>query len=154
MKEFSYSATVEWMGNDGSGTSTKTFGRDNELSTPNKPTIIGSAPSEFGGDGANWAPEDLFVAAISQCHMLTYLFLCFRAGIVVESYTDTAVGTLAIEGASGGHFSKVELRPAVTISAGDPRAADALHASASASCFVGNSVSCDVTVAGTVQLVG
>ncbi len=153
MKEFRYHATVEWMGNDGSGTSTKTFGRDNELSAPNKPTIIGSAPSEFGGDGVNWAPEDLFVAAVSQCHMLTYLFLCFRAGIVVQSYTDKAVGTLTIDGASAGRFAKVELQPAVTISAGDPSAAEALHAAASANCFVGNSVSCAVTVAGTVQLV-
>jgi organic hydroperoxide reductase OsmC/OhrA len=153
MKEFRYHTTVEWMGNDGSGTSTKTFGRDNELSTPNKPTIIGSAPSEFGGDGVNWAPEDLFVAAVSQCHMLTYLFLCFRAGIVVQSYTDKAVGTLDIDGASGGRFAKVELHPAVTISAGDPSAAEALHAAASASCFVGNSVSCAVTVSGSVQLV-
>ncbi len=86
--------------------------------------------------------------------MLTYLFLCFRAGIVVKSYTDEAVGTLAVDGASGGRFSAVELRPAVTISVGDPAAVDALHAAASAGCYVGNSVSCTVTVAGVVTVVG
>ncbi len=152
MKEFQYHTTVEWTGNDGGGTSTKTFGRDNEIATPNKPTIAGSAPPEFGGDGINWAPEDLFVGAISQCHMLTYLFQCFRAGIVVEAYSDQAIGTLGVEGPTGGHFTKVELRPVVTISAGDPAVAESLHASASASCFVGNSVTCDVVVNGTVRM--
>ncbi len=61
MKEFQYRTTVEWMGNDGSGTSTKTFGRDSEISTPDKPTLLGSAQPEFSGDGVSWAPEDLFV---------------------------------------------------------------------------------------------
>lgn len=153
MKEFQYRTTVEWTGNDGTGTSTKAFGRDSEISAPNRPTLFGSAPSEFGGDGVGWAPEDLFIAAISECHMLTYLFLCSRAGIVVESYTDEAVGTLAVEGAAGGRFTTVELRPTVTISAGDPVAAEALHAAASAGCYVGNSVHCEVIVTGTVQTV-
>lgn len=152
MKQFEYRVGVEWTGNDGAGTSTKSFNRDSEISTPNKPTIVGSAPLEFGGDGLNWVPEDLFVAAISQCHMLTYLFLCFRAGIVVESYTDEAVGTLAVEGASGGRFTSVELRPVVTVSVGDAVAADALHGAASGACYVGNSVSFPVTVAGTVRM--
>ncbi len=151
MKEFQYRTTVGWTGNDGAGTSVKGFGRDNEIATPNKPTIVGSAPPEFGGDGVNWAPEDLFVGSISQCHMLTYLFLCFRAGIVVESYSDEAIGTLAVEGAGGG-FASVHLQPVVTISAGDPTAANDLHAAASAGCFVGNSVSCPVIVSGTVLM--
>lgn len=151
MKEFQYRTTVKWTGNEGSGTSTKTFGRDSETAAPRKPTIPGSAPPEFGGDGISWAPEDLFVAAVSQCHMLTYLFLCHRAGIVVESYDDEAVGTLVVEGASGGRFAKVELRPIVTISVGDPVTAEALHVDASAGCFVGNSITCPVTVAGTVR---
>ena len=152
MKALQYRTTVEWTGNDGSGTSTKIFGRDNEISTVNKPTIVGSAPLEFGGDGVNWAPEDLFVGAISQCHMLTYLFLCMRAGVVVDSYVDQATGTLDVDGA-GGRFSLVELHPVVTISAGDPAVADDLHLAASKSCYVGNSVACPVTVSGTVQLI-
>ena len=59
MKEFQYRTTVHWTGNDGSGTAAKTFGRDGEISTPNKPTIVGSAPLEFGGDRVNWAPVQL-----------------------------------------------------------------------------------------------
>ncbi len=150
MKQFEYTVGVEWTGNGGAGTSTPKYGRDAEISTANKPTVIGSAPLEFGGDGRNWAPEDFFIAAVSQCHMLTYLFLCSRAGIVVESYVDKAVGTLEVEGASGGRFAVVELHPEVAISAGDPAIAQELHAAASKACYIGSSVSCPVRVAGMV----
>jgi organic hydroperoxide reductase OsmC/OhrA len=149
MAEHNYHARVEWTGNDGAGTASRTFARDNEIAAPGRPTIPGSAPAEFGGDGLGWAPEDLFVAAVSQCHMLTYLFLCARAGIVVESYRDEAFGTLSIAGGTG-RITVVELDPVVTISAGDPVAAQNLHADASAGCFIGNSVTCEVHVRGSV----
>ena len=152
MKRFEYTVGVEWTGNDGTGTSTSRFGRDNEISAHAKPTIVGSAPAEFGGDGVDWSPEELFVASISQCHMLTYLFLCSRAGIIVDSYVDHAVGVLQVEGASGGKFAEVELRPEVVISAGKQADAIALHDAASAGCFVSNSVSCPVKVNGFVHL--
>lgn len=146
MKQFEYRATVTWTGNDGSGTSTRAYGRDGEAVSPGKPTLPTSAPSDFGGDGAGWSPEDLFIAALSQCHMLTYLFVCQRAGIVVESYVDESSGTIEVQGASGGHFTEVRLRPVVTISAGDPDKALALHDDASKGCYIGASVSCAVTV--------
>lgn len=152
MKRFDYHVAVEWTGNGGAGTSTASYGRDSEISTANKPTILGSAPPEFGGDGRNWAPEDFFVAAVSQCHMLTYLFLCSRAGVVVESYVDNAVGTLDVVGASGGKFSVIELHPNVVISSGDVALARELHANASSACYVGTSVSCSIHVGGTVAI--
>jgi organic hydroperoxide reductase OsmC/OhrA len=150
MKRFEYVVGVEWTGNSGAGTSTPRYGRDSEISTANKPTILGSAPLEFGGDGRNWAPEDFFVAAVSQCHMLTYLFMCSRAGIVVESYVDNAVGTLEVEGASVGRFAIVELHPEVAISTGDPELAHELHTAASSACYIATSVSCPVHIDGTV----
>lgn len=146
MKNFDYEVGVEWTGNDGSGTANPRFGRHNELSASGKPTIIGSAPIEFGGDGVSWAPEDLFVAAISQCHMLTYLHLCSRAGIVVESYRDRATGTLEVGGATGGQFREVVLRPEVVISSGDLARVAALHDDAHQACFVGRSVRTDVRI--------
>lgn len=146
MKTFDYRVGVSWTGNGGEGTSTPRFDRSNELSSEGKPTIVGSAPAEFGGDGGNWAPEDLFVASVSQCHMLTYLFLCSRAGIVVQSYEDAATGHLEVEGATGGHFREIELRPVVTISSGDAAVADALHHDASKACYIGQSISSAVRV--------
>ena len=145
MKRFEYGTTTVWTGNDGSGTTSAKFGRDSELSASGRPTIPGSAPREFGGDGLGWAPEDLLVAAVSECHMLTYLFLCSRAGITVESYLDAATGLLDVEGPVG-QITEIELRPVVVISRGDPSAADDLHAKASEGCFIGRSVKAEVRV--------
>src|SRR5881392_3959488 len=39
-------------------------------------------------------PEEAYVAAISSCHMLTYLFLASRQGFQVDSYADEAVGVV------------------------------------------------------------
>lgn len=150
MKNFQYEVAVEWTGNDGTGTSSPSFGRHSEVSTLHKPTIIGSAPTEFGGDGQNWAPEDLFVAAVSQCHMLTYLYVCARAGIVVESYHDRAVGALDVEGAAGGQFREIVLHPEVVISRGDPQRAVALHDDATKGCYIGRSIRTAVRVEATV----
>src|SRR5947207_15339687 len=39
-------------------------------------------------------PEEAFVASISSCHMLTWLFLAARQGFQVASYIDDAVGVM------------------------------------------------------------
>lgn len=145
MKLYEFFTRTIWTGNDGSGTATSTFGRDSELLAPGKPTIPGSAPPEFGGDGLGWSPEDLLVAAVSECHMLTFLFLCSRAGITVDSYVDSATGVLEVSGPIG-QFTEIELQPVVVISTGDPEVADALHAKASEGCFVGRSLKTEIRV--------
>jgi organic hydroperoxide reductase OsmC/OhrA len=60
--------------------------------------------------------------------------------VVVESYTDAATGTLHVEADGSGALVEVVLRPVVTISAGDPATALALHAEANRLCFIANSV--------------
>jgi len=152
-KEFGYRVGVTWTGNDGTGTAQRTYGRDNELRVEGKATLPGSAPPEFGGDPTAWPPEELLVAAVAQCHLLTYLFVCSRNGVVVESYEDDASGTLLVEGAAGGHFTEIVLRPKVTISAGDPELATKLHEDAHAGCYVGSSVAFPVRFEPTVTVV-
>ena len=39
-------------------------------------------------------PEEAFVAAVSSCHMLTYLYLASQQGFQVESYWDEALGAM------------------------------------------------------------
>ena len=151
-KEFGYTVAVTWTGNDGTGTSERTYGRDNELQVIGKATLPGSAPPEFGGDATAWPPEELLVAAVAQCHLLTYLFVCSRNGVVVESYEDEATGTLVVEGAAGGHFAEIVLHPKVTISAGDPEVAARLHHDAHAGCYVGSSVNFPVRFEPTITV--
>ena len=39
-------------------------------------------------------PEEAFVASLSSCHMLTYLYLAGRKGFEISSYEDEAVGMM------------------------------------------------------------
>jgi len=107
---------------------------------PGKRPIEGSAARPFHGDAERWNPEEQLIAALAQCHMLSYLHVATQAGIVVQSYTDAATGALHVESDGSGALVEVVLRPVVTISAGDPAAALALHAEANRLCFIANSV--------------
>src|SRR5262249_56053902 len=44
---------------------------------------------------ANVDPEEALVAALSSCHMLFFLALAAKRGLVVERYVDAARGTMA-----------------------------------------------------------
>lgn len=138
-----YVVAVEWTGNTGSGTSTyRGYERRHEITAPTggKPPIPGSSDPAFRGDPARWNPEELLVAALAACHKLSYLHLCADAGIGVTSYTDQAEGTMVEEG-GGGHFTRVILRPMITIAAGgDLERARVLHHRAHAMCYIASSV--------------
>src|SRR5215475_7627412 len=62
-------------------------------------TVIASSAPAYKGDGAHADPEDLLVAALSSCHMLSFLALCTRKRLTVKSYRDEAVGFLEKDGA-------------------------------------------------------
>jgi len=139
--DHSFTVSVEWQGNRGTGTSGyKDFSRAVELRAEGKHAILASAARAFHGDAARWNPEEQLVAALSQCHLLSYLHVATRAGVVVESYTDAATGTLQTNPDGSGAIVEVVLRPVVTLSAGDPATALALHADANRLCFIANSV--------------
>ena len=136
-----YAVQIQWTGNRGTGTSHyRAYGRDHTLTSPGKHQILGSADRAFHGDVDRWNPEELLLAALSQCHMLSYLHEAAIHGIVVENYTDAATGTMEQTHNGGGHFTLATLRPRVTISAGDLALATELHAEASAKCFIAASV--------------
>jgi len=136
-----YQVDVEWTGNLGTGTqSYRGYERNHDIRIAGKPTLAGSADATFRGDASRHNPEDLLVAALSTCHMMSYLHVAAVAGVVVTAYTDAAEGTMTLEGV-GGRFVEVVLHPRVTISAtSDAATAAALHADAHHACFIANSV--------------
>ncbi len=136
-----YRVEVEWTGNRGTGTDGyRSYSRSHVIRVSGKPLLEGSADPAFRGDATRHNPEDMLVAALSTCHMLSYLHMATVAGVVVTSYRDAAEGTMATEG-DGGRFVEVVLRPSVTISAAsDPARAEAAHADAHHACFIANSV--------------
>src|ERR1700740_2421274 len=111
-----YDLTVSWTGNRGSGTSGyRDYGRGHLVSADGRPVIEGSSDPVFHGDKTRWNPELELVAALSQCHMLSYLHVCAAAGVVVTAYEDAPYGTMAETNDGGGHFTEVVLRPKVTV---------------------------------------
>ncbi len=154
-REHHYAVQVEWTGNLGQGTAGyRSYSRDHLVTAGAKPPIAGSSDPAFRGDPDRWNPEDLLVASLSACHKLWYLHLCSDAGITVLAYRDGAEGTMA-EGAGGGRFTRVTLRPQVTVKAGDDTArATALHHEAHRLCFIANSVNFPVDVEPVVTISG
>nr|WP_221234433.1 OsmC family protein [Terrimesophilobacter mesophilus] len=140
--EHRYETTIEWLGNRGTGTSGyRDYGRELLLSAEGKHTIEASADRTFHGDADRWNPEELLVAALSQCHMLSYLHVAVMRGVVVTAYRDTAIGTMEETGDGGGRFTDVLLRPIVTIASADMMdAAIDAHVDANRKCFIANSV--------------
>jgi organic hydroperoxide reductase OsmC/OhrA len=136
-----YRVEVEWTGNRGSGTDGyRNYGREHVIRIEGKPEIAGSSDPAFRGDAMRHNPEDMLLAALSTCHMLSYLHMATVAGVVVSAYADAAEGTMLTEG-DGGRFTEVVLRPTVTISAAsDPARAEAAHEAAHHACFIANSV--------------
>jgi organic hydroperoxide reductase OsmC/OhrA len=140
--EHTYEVIVEWTGNRGTGTSDyRSYGREHTISAGGKPSIPGSSDAAFRGDPARWNPEELLVASLSTCHKLWYLHLCADAGIHVLAYRDAVTGTMLETADGGGHFSRVVLRPHVTVrTEDDVDLARHLHGTAHAKCFIANSV--------------
>lgn len=142
--DHSFTVSVEWKGNLGTGTSAyKAFSRDHVVridGVHGKHEIEGSAARPFHGDAERWNPEEQLIAALAQCHMLSYLHVATQAGVIVESYTDAATGTLHVNTDGSGALAEVVLHPVITISAGDPALAERLHAEANRLCFIANSV--------------
>jgi organic hydroperoxide reductase OsmC/OhrA len=140
-KDHKYSVTVQWTGNTGTGTSTyRGYERAHEISADGKPAIAASSDPAFRGDRARWNPEELLLAALSSCHQLAYLHLCAVEGIVVVAYEDHAEGWMQETADGAGQFTRVLLRPKVTISAGDAAKAKELHHEAHEKCFIARSV--------------
>ncbi|QIK62680.1 OsmC family peroxiredoxin [Leucobacter viscericola] len=136
-----YRVGVEWRGNRGTGTSGyRDYGRELLIHAANKEPLEGSADPTFHGNAERWNPEELLVAALAQCHMLSYLHMAVREGVVVTGYTDEATGTMQQRGL-GGAFTEVVLRPRVTVAdVSMVEAARAAHAEAREHCFIANSV--------------
>ncbi len=98
---------------------------------------------------ANVDPEEAFVAAISSCHMLTYLYVASRAGFFIESYTDEAVGVMTKNERGIPWVSKVTLHPRIEYGGTTSPTSDeerCLHHEAHEQCYIANSIKTEVVV--------
>lgn len=140
-----YRIACSWQGSTGGGYAS--YERAYEAVAPPAATRLAlSADGAFAGDPARLNPEQLVVAAVSSCQLLSFLAVAARAGVDVLAYADDAEGLMP-EPIRPVRLTEVRLRPRITVR---PPATDevvaALCESAHHECYVANSLACPVTV--------
>ena len=98
---------------------------------------------------ANVDPEEALVASLSSCHMLFFLAMAAKRGIVVDCYSDAASGYLAKDENVRLAMTRVILRPRASYSGKKmptmPQL-QKLHHRSHELCFIANSVRTDVRI--------
>jgi organic hydroperoxide reductase OsmC/OhrA len=145
-----YTATIEWARGDAAFSDHRysrahrwRFDGGVDVPASSSPQVVPLPMS----DAAAVDPEEAFVASLASCHMLWFLDIAARRGLVVDAYTDEASGVLARNAAGQVAMTVVTLRPRVAFS-GAPQPTDAelksLHHAAHEQCFIASSVLTDV----------
>lgn len=127
-----------------------TYDRTHLVTFEGGTTVRASSAPDFLGKRELANPEEMLVAALSSCHMLTFLAIAAKSRLIVDSYEDHAVGYLEKNGEGKLWLSRVELRPRIVFSGSVPDSAkiQSLHEKSHHNCFIANSVKTEVTVLG------
>jgi len=93
-------------------------------------------------------PEEALVAAVSSCHMLTFLWVAAKKGFLIESYEDNAVGEMTTTDDGRQWISKITLDPQIVWGDKTPTAQELkeLHHAAHEQCYIANSIKSEVVV--------
>ena len=123
------------------------YAREHSLRFEGGQTLENSAAGDFGGVAHASNPEELLAAALSSCHMLTFLAVAANRGYVIDRYDDTATARLEKNGEGQMAVTHVTLAPKVRFG-GDkqPTSEDyrKLHERAHHACFIANSVKSEI----------
>jgi organic hydroperoxide reductase OsmC/OhrA len=126
------------------------YNRDHTWDFPKSSMVIeASAAPKYKGSPQRVDPEEALVASISSCHMLTFLAICSRRGIIVERYDDDAIGWLEPNEQRRLAITRVILKPNVTFASGhrpDIATLAEIHEESHEKCFIANSVKTAITV--------
>ena len=140
-------ATVHWH-RQGTEFVHKEYTRDHVWQFEAGNEVRASAAPQYLGNVEHVDPERAFVAALSSCHMLTFLALAARDGFVIDEYRAEAVGVMERNAQKRIAITRVVLQPVISwgSAAPDQEQLDALHAKAHKHCFIANSVTTEVVV--------
>jgi len=148
-----YTATIAWTRGAAETFTDLKFSRAHQWSFDGGITVpASSSPLSVRlpySEAAAVDPEEALVAALSSCHMLTFLFLAAKQGFVVDSYRDQAVGIMRKNQRGKLYVANVALRPRIVFAGGrQPSAAelDQLHHHAHEECYIANSVLTEVAI--------
>lgn len=150
-----YKATIRWTRGEGEAFSDNRYSRGHVWSFDGGITVPGSpspsvVPLPLSREDAV-DPEEAFVAAISSCHMLTFLGIAAKKRFVVDRYEDRALGIMTPNDKGKLFVSKVTLDPVIEFSGEKrptPEQIADMHHLAHKECFIANSVLTEIVVAG------
>ena len=152
-----YRAVVDWALQEGEDFPAGRYSRGHSVRFEDGPEVPGTASKHVVG--AKWAaagavdPEQMVVASLSACHMLTFLHVARNAGFVITAYRDDAAGIMEKNEAGRMAVTRVTLRPQILYAGAvpTPEQADHLHHLAHEECFIANSVKTEVVVEEPLQ---
>jgi organic hydroperoxide reductase OsmC/OhrA len=147
-----YKATIKWQRTSPdflkgkySREHTWTFDGGATIPASSSPHVVPAPLSNPAGVD----PEEAFVASLSSCHMLTFVWLASKRGFQIDSYEDEAVGTMTKNEKGVPWMNLVTLNPKIIYS-GDktptPEDEKQLHHLAHAQCYIANSVKTEIIV--------
>ncbi|MCW4438057.1 OsmC family protein [Vibrio splendidus] len=148
-----YGAVIRWQKAEDEAFSDNQYSRghtwefDGGITVPasSSPHVV---PLPFSVE-ANIDPEEAFIAALSSCHMLTFLGIAAKQKYVIDSYVDDAIGVLEEDESGRSSVTKVTLRPDIVFSGNKIPTAkqlEKLHHLAHKNCFIANSVKTEIVV--------
>jgi organic hydroperoxide reductase OsmC/OhrA len=146
-----YTATIQWKKSKNGDFLKSRYSRAHTWSFDGGITIPASSsphvvPVPMSTENAV-DPEEAFVASVSSCHMLWFLSIAAKTGFVVESYTDTAIGTMKKDSAGKEAITSVTLSPKTKFSGNKQPTRlelEALHHAAHESCYIANSIKSEI----------
>lgn len=143
-----HKVTLRWE-RGGAEFSYQKYPRDHTWSFDCGHSMTASAAPAYLGNPANVDPEEAFVAALSSCHMLTFLAAACKQKFILDEYADEAVGQMEKNAEGQLAITRVTLKPRLKFSGEKQPTAEELeklHHFAHENCFIANSVKTEVTI--------
>ena len=124
------------------------FSKNHKIFINNNFFNAGSAP-EYGGKDNELNPEQSLAAAMSSCHMMTFLALATKMRWPVKSYKDNAHAFLGKNSKGKMSVSKIELNPIIQFDKNfsvSKEEMDKMQDRSHRYCFIANSLSDEVEI--------
>ena len=146
-----YRATIRWQRTEHEKFSDNQYSRGHQWEFDGGVSVPASAsphvvPLPYSVE-ENVDPEEAFIAAISSCHMLTFLGIAAKRRYVIDSYVDEAIGIMEEDDKGRTSVTKVTLRPNIVFSGSkqpDYAQLEKMHHLAHQHCFIANSVKTEI----------
>lgn len=137
MPTFNYTLNIKW---EKEAPYKRHYSRDSKVSIEGKLSFYTSADYHFHGNKKIINPEEQLLCAIANCHMLSFMHVCYLQNIKIVAYEDNPEGLLNLNTDGGGEFVKVSLYPKVKVEKEiDQENFEALHNQAKSLCFIARS---------------